>query len=153
MKNVRCWLALILVTSLVVSLLMLQIYSGAYIRSTPPRDYTYFIGVVSTTIPFVFWALVIFAVSLIKRGWANHSAAMIGGYWLAGLVWWRSASRSQWETADRRLLGRSQRLLQRTLFAAHLAPTIPLQQFLRPLGQHPANFPPLALSRGIFIES
>lgn len=85
MKNVRGWLALILAISSFASLLLHQVYSGAYIRSTPTGDYMYFIGVVSTTIPFVFWALVTFAVSLIRRGWANHSVEMIGGY-LAGWI-------------------------------------------------------------------
>jgi len=80
MKNQERWLALILTTSLLASLLMHQVYSGAYVRSTLADNYTYFIGVVSTTIPFPFWALVTFCVSMIRRGRPNHSAAMICGY-------------------------------------------------------------------------
>jgi len=85
MSNARSWLALILAVSLLASLLMHQIYSGAYVRSTRADNYTYFIGVVSITIPFAFWALVTFSVSLIRRGRSNHSAAMICGY-LAGWI-------------------------------------------------------------------
>jgi len=83
MKNHERWLALILTTSLLASLLLHQIYSGAYVRSTRDENYTYFVGVVSTTIPFAFWALVTFCVSMIRRRRPNHSAAMICGY-LAG---------------------------------------------------------------------
>jgi len=85
MKNHERWLALILTTSLLASLLLHQIYSGAYVRSTRAENYTYFVGVVSTTIPFAFWALVTFTVSLIRRGRPNHSASMICGY-LAGWI-------------------------------------------------------------------
>ena len=83
MKNARSWLAFILGVSLLISLLQHQMFSGAYIQSTSAEKYTYFIGVVSTTIPFAFWALVTFAVSLIRRGHSNHLTGMICGY-LAG---------------------------------------------------------------------
>lgn len=85
MKNTRSWLALVLAVSLLASLAMHQIYSGAYVHSTPADNYTFFIGVVSTTIPFAFWALVTFCVSMIRRGRPNHVAAMICGY-LAGWI-------------------------------------------------------------------
>lgn len=85
MNNAGNWLALIQGTSLLVSVLMHQVFAGAYVRATPADNYTYFIGVVSTTIPFAFWALVTFSVSLIRRGRADHGAAMICGY-LAGWV-------------------------------------------------------------------
>ncbi len=83
MTKARATLALILGVSLLVSVLLHQIYSGAYVRSTPTDKYTYFIGVVSTTIPFVFWALVTFSLSLVRRGRPNHNVAMICDY-LAG---------------------------------------------------------------------
>lgn len=72
MNRTQGWLGFILAASLIASLLMHQIYAGAYMRSTPAGNYTYFIGVVSTSIPFVFWALITFSVSLIGRARANH---------------------------------------------------------------------------------
>jgi hypothetical protein len=78
-------LALIVAITIVVSLLQHLRFSGAYIRSTPIDEYTYFIGPVSTTIPFVIWALVTVSVALIRRGRPNHIAAMICGY-LAGWI-------------------------------------------------------------------
>lgn len=84
MHEARPWLALFLVPSLLTSLLLHQIFSGAYVQATPADSYTYFIGPISTTIPFAFWALVTFLVAMFRRR-PSHVAAMIGGY-LAGWI-------------------------------------------------------------------
>jgi len=117
MKNSRSWLALILAVSLLASLLMHQVYSGAYVRSTRGDNYTYFIGVVSTTIPIAFWALVTFTVSLIRRGQPNHSAAMICGY-LGG--WIGMTAFTFWIVSWPQTIGRSSTMAIAVVLTAFL---------------------------------
>lgn len=97
-------LVLILAMTIVVSLLLHQIYSGTYARSTQADTFAYFIGPVSTTIPFAFWALITFLVSLIRRGQPNHAAAVICGY-LAG--WIGMTAFTFWIVSWPQLFGRS----------------------------------------------
>ncbi|MES2788844.1 MAG: hypothetical protein V4719_04420 [Planctomycetota bacterium] len=86
MQNFRSRLGLIVGVSLLVSVVLFFCYSGAYVRVTFSDHYTYWIGPVSTTIPFAFWALVTLGVAAMGRKWPGHLRATSYGYvigWLA----------------------------------------------------------------------
>lgn len=86
MQDFRSRLGPIIGVSLLVSVTLFFCYSGAYVRVTLSDRYTYWIGPVSTTIPFAFWALVTLSVAARGRKWPGHLRATSYGYmagWLA----------------------------------------------------------------------
>jgi hypothetical protein len=94
--NLRSTLLLIVGVSLIASMLLHHSFAGAYVYSTASDRYTYWIGPVSTGIPFVFWAVVtIFVASIrpIRREQHDPLLAILCGYiagWLgmtAFTVW------------------------------------------------------------------
>ena len=87
--NSRCTLVLIIAISLVLSVLLHYIYSGAYRQTTSSDRYTYWIGPVSTSVPFAFWALVTLFVASKGRGRPKHLLATMYGYvagWFAMMI-------------------------------------------------------------------
>lgn len=86
MTNTKTPLVLILAVSLLASALLYDSLSGAYIRATSTDHFTYWIGPLSTTIPFIFWAMVTWIVGSKRQGQRNHVLSTAGGYvtgWMA----------------------------------------------------------------------
>ena len=86
MTNTKAPLVLILVVSLLASALLYVSLSGAYVRTTATDHFTYWIGPLSTTIPFIFWAMVTWLVGSMRQEQRNHLLSTVGGYvtgWIA----------------------------------------------------------------------
>ena len=81
----RTALIVIVVTTLLASALTHLCFSGAYVLATKTDRHTFWIGPVSTTIPFAFWALVTIFVASMRRGHRRHLLATLCGY-VAGWV-------------------------------------------------------------------
>ena len=86
MKTAQVVLFVILPMSLLISAILHISYSGAYVYITPSDRSTYWIGPVSTSIPFVFWAIVTICVALMNQSQPRQMIATIVGYstgWIA----------------------------------------------------------------------
>ena len=86
-------LILVLSLSVLISFLLHQIFAGSRTRTTGDDTFTYWIGPISTTIPFVIWALFTLGLGFLARNNAGHIRAALAGYltgWLAmtAFVFW-----------------------------------------------------------------
>ena len=86
MKNTLSTLVPILVVSLLASALLYVSLSGSYVRTTATDQATYWIGPLSTTIPFLFWAMVTLGIGFMQPGNRHHLLSTVNGYlmgWIA----------------------------------------------------------------------